>query len=122
MWKLLRPDAIEVLDELVLKRSSARYFAVTQNEKPAKFKIAQKIPANFVVNDPLERLWEENERLRREFSRIEQEIASIASLDCVNSREKSFFEMKLEIAGRILNNFHFCSRKCKTNRALGELG
>jgi putative pyruvate formate lyase activating enzyme len=43
-------------------------------------------------------------------------------LDGFKAPEKSYFDLKLEIAGRILQNCHFCSRKCKVNRTLGELG
>ncbi|MCW4010948.1 MAG: radical SAM protein [Candidatus Bathyarchaeota archaeon] len=122
MWKLLRPNATEVLNDPTLKRSLARYFAVAQNEKPPKFKIAQKTPANFSFNDPLEKLWQEHEKVTGEFGKIEQEIASTTSLNCMRAPEKSYFSLKLEIAGRILQNCHFCSRNCKVNRVLGALG
>jgi uncharacterized Fe-S radical SAM superfamily protein PflX len=67
MWKLLRPDATEFLEEPWTKRSLARYFAVMQNEKTTNFKIAQKIPSKFGLNDSLDMLWEEHQRLTDKF-------------------------------------------------------
>jgi hypothetical protein len=45
MWKLLRSDAVAVLNDEMAKKSLARYFAVMQNRKPVKFSIAKKLPA-----------------------------------------------------------------------------
>jgi uncharacterized Fe-S radical SAM superfamily protein PflX len=41
MWKLW-PDALTVLNDESARRSLERYFAVMQDEKPAKFMIAKK--------------------------------------------------------------------------------
>jgi uncharacterized Fe-S radical SAM superfamily protein PflX len=50
MWRL-RPDALTVLNDESSKRSLARYFAVMQDEKPAKFMIAKKLAAEFKENE-----------------------------------------------------------------------
>jgi hypothetical protein len=47
MWKITRPDAAAILDDELARKSLARYFAVMQNQKPAKFMIAKKLPAEF---------------------------------------------------------------------------
>jgi uncharacterized Fe-S radical SAM superfamily protein PflX len=57
MWKLLRSDAIAVLDDELAKKSLARYFGTMQNRKLAKFSIAKKLPAEFDKNHSLEQLW-----------------------------------------------------------------
>ena len=74
MWRLLRPDATAVLNDEMVKKTLARYFAVTQDEKAAKFIIAKKVPADFSESDSLEELWQKHMRLTREFYKIEAEI------------------------------------------------
>ena len=51
MWRIIRRDAATVLNDEKARRSLARYFAVMQDEKPAKYVIAKKIPADFDEND-----------------------------------------------------------------------
>ena len=74
MWKLQRPDALAILEDRLAKRSFARYFAIMQNQKPAKFLIAKKVQANFDTNDTTEQLWQEHANLSHEFSRIQREV------------------------------------------------
>ena len=122
MWKLLRPDAAAVRDDERARKSLARYFAVAQGTKAAKFKVAQKIPAGFSADYSTEKLWREHAKLTDEFHRAEGEVDSRANLDAEVAPEKSYFDLKLEIASRILQNCHFCSRRCGVNRASGKLG
>jgi putative pyruvate formate lyase activating enzyme len=123
MWKLLRPDAVSVLDDELAKKSLARYFAVFRNEKSAKFMIATKLPAEFSKNDSLEELWKEHAKRTDEFCEIEHEVDTCQKhfhemLAC----EKSYFDLKIEIASRILQNCHFCRRKCGVDRSTGGRG
>jgi putative pyruvate formate lyase activating enzyme len=122
MWKLVRPDAVAVLNDELAKKSLARYFAIVKNAKNAKFKIAQKLSAEFDKSDSLEELWKEHARATEEFRKVEAEVDSGASFDALAAPEKSYFDLKLEIAGRILQNCHFCSRRCGVNRMTSGLG
>ena len=47
MWRILRPDAAGVLKDEKAQASLARYFAVMQDRKPAKFAIARRVSAQF---------------------------------------------------------------------------
>jgi putative pyruvate formate lyase activating enzyme len=121
MWK--HHETLNLgFDDSAAKKSLVRYFAVAENRLTAKFKIAQKVPAEFSPDAPLETLWVEHRKRIDEFCRIEHQIDSAPSFDAMQAPEKSFFDLKLEIAGRILQNCHLCSRKCQTNRVAGELG
>ena len=60
MWKITNPEAEAVLDDELAQKSLARYFAVMQNKKTAKFLIAKRLPAKFDTNDTLETLWKEH--------------------------------------------------------------
>lgn len=105
------------------RKSLARYFSVMQDEKPAKFRIAKKLPAQFDEYDSIGELWQEHGRLTQKFYRIEREIDTRQeSLWNMPNPEKSYFDLKIEITRRILKNCHFCTRRCEINRSKGELG
>jgi len=123
MWKLLRSDATAVLDGELAKKSLARYFAVMQNIKLAKFGIAKKLPAEFDEADSLEELWKEHAKRTEEFCKIEHEIDTGQKyFQDMLTPEKSYFDLKIEITSRILQSCHFCSRRCGVNRMTDGLG
>ena len=123
MWKLLRPDASSVLTDNVARKSLNRYFAAMENRKSAKFLIAKKLAANYGDQDPTETLWKEHSRLMREFIELEGAIADAdKDLRQPPYPEKSFLDLKIEIAKRILTACHLCARRCKINRVEGALG
>jgi len=123
MWAVWRPDAVAVLKDKRARVSLSRYFAVMQDDKPAKFLIAKKLPAEFSEEDSLPELWKVHDQITEEFYRIEKEIDSRQKrLEELDSPEKSYLDLKTEIARRILENCHFCSRRCGFNRVTGELG
>jgi putative pyruvate formate lyase activating enzyme len=123
MWRLLRSDAMTVSNDKLAKKSLARYFAVMQNGKPAKFMIAKKLQAEFSENDPTEELWKEHARLTQESIRVEREIdEGQRSFQEMATPEKSYLDLKIEIANRILSSCHLCTRKCSVNRLEGKLG
>ena len=124
MWKIARPNAVAILDNELAKKSLARYFDVMLNKKTAKFMIAKKLPSKFSENDPLETLWKEHEKCAKEFRKIEREIdlGEYKYIHELTVPSRSFFDLKLEIANRILQQCHFCSRKCGASRLTGELG
>jgi len=123
MWRILRSDAVRVLNDEMARKSLARYFSVMQDEKPAKFRIAKKLPAEFSGKDRIEELWQEHGRLAQRFYKFEREIDTCQkSLRNMPNPEKSFLDLKIAIARRILTNCHFCTRRCGINRSKGELG
>lgn len=123
MWKLLRPDAAAVLTETMARKSLARYFAVAQDDKPAKFRIARKLPVQFNEDDSTEELWQKHAYPTQEFYKIEKEIDTKQKiLQEMPTPEKSYLDLKIEIANRILSSCHFCTRRCGVNRFKGELG
>jgi len=123
MWRILRTDAIAVLKDKKARASLARYFAVMQDDKPAKFLIAKKIPAEFDKETPLPELWRIHDKLTEEFYRLQYKIDTRQkSLDDMEKPDKSYLDLKIEIANRILEHCHFCTRRCSVNRQAGELG
>lgn len=110
-----------ILNEELMKKSLARYFAVTQNEKAAKFLNAKRLSAEFNENDSLETLWKEHTARTEELRKVENEIDT-GKANAFSELTKSYFDLKIEIANRILQQCHFCSRNCGVNRLKGELG
>jgi len=123
VWSIWRPDARAVLRDKKARASLARYFDVMEDDKPAKFLIAKKIPANFDKGASLTKLWKIHDQLTEKFYRLEKEIDSRQKrLEELDNPEKSYLDLKIEIANRILERCHFCTRKCGFNRRKGELG
>jgi len=123
MWRFLRPDATAVLKDKKAQASLGRYFAVMQDEKPARFLTAKKLQAEFGENDSTEELWQKHAELTQEFYEIEREIdIRQNSLRDMPNPEKSYLDLKIEIARRNLRNCHFCTRRCGVNRVEGKLG
>jgi len=123
MWSVWRPDASAVLHDKRARQSLARYFSVMQDEKPAKFMLAKKLPANFNLEDSITQLWTLHDRLTDEYYKLERQIDNgQITLDQLETPEKSYLDLKIEIANRILEKCHFCTRRCGVNRLNGELG
>jgi len=123
MWSVWRPDALAVLQDKKARTSLARYFDVMQDDKPAKFMIAKKLEANFKAEDSLERLWALHDDLTEDYYNLEKQIdTKKRSLDEFSNPEKSYLDLKAEIARRIMEKCHLCTRRCGFNRLAGELG
>jgi len=122
MWKMLRPDAVAVLSDELAKKSLARYFAVMQNEKLARFILAKMLPADFDENSSMEELWKKHDELTRTFYNFEKELDTQEKPSSASFAERSYLDLKIEISRRILERCHFCVRKCGVNRLKGQLG
>jgi putative pyruvate formate lyase activating enzyme len=113
----------QALSEKSARKSLPRYFAVMQNEKPAKFLIAKKIAVEFDSNDSIDVLWEKHAKLTKDFRMVEKQVdRARGNLQGMQTPEKSYLDLKVEIAKRILGDCQFCSRSCHVNRLAGELG
>lgn len=123
MWATWRPNARTVLKDKKVRASLARYFAVMEDEKPAKFLISKKLPAKFNKDASIKELWKLHEQLSEEFYHLELEIDSRQKqFDELRIPQKSFLDLKIEIAKRILKRCHLCTRRCGSNRLEGETG
>jgi len=123
MRRLQRPDSIHVLKDEKACASLGRYFNVMQNSKMAKFIIAKKLAVNFSKDDSTPNLWNTHQKSLKNFHRFEKRIDSHRiSYEEMEIPEKSFLDLKIEIARRILGNCHFCTRRCHVDRTNNELG
>jgi putative pyruvate formate lyase activating enzyme len=122
MWRVSRPDAVAVLEDELAKKSLHRYFSVLQYEKPAKFMLAKKVPAEWNEADSLEKLWTKHAKLTDAFCDFEREVDEAKNLEEALWPAKSYLDLKVEIANRIVQNCHFCTRRCGVNRLTSGLG
>jgi putative pyruvate formate lyase activating enzyme len=123
MWTHLRPEAAAVLKDKNARASLARYFAVMENGKPAKFMIAKKLAASFSKDDSTVELWKRHDQLKKEFCELQKRVDScLTCLEELETPSQSFLDLKVEIANRILESCHFCTRRCGFNRKEGKLG
>ncbi|MBN1357513.1 radical SAM protein [Candidatus Bathyarchaeota archaeon] len=121
MWKITNPDAEAVLYDELAKKSLARYFAVMQNKKIAKFMTAKLLPAEFDENASLETLWKEHAARTEDFHKLENVIDK-GKKPAFPKPTKSYFDLKITIANKIMQHCHLCNRNCGVNRSTGELG
>jgi len=123
MWGLIRPDALAVLNDQKVRKVLGRYLDIFQGGRTAKFLIAKKLVADYEVDDPLEELWSLHEALTRQYYSLEKEIdGGIKVLKEMESPGKSYLNLKIDLAHRMLKSCRFCIRKCGVDRLNGELG
>ena len=122
MWRIHRSDSAAVLEDRAAQRSLGRYFSVLQNQKNAKFIIAKKIPAKWSEKDSLAKLWAEHARCTSDFQSWEKGVDGGKLINEVTPPKHSYFDLKIAIAKSILQNCHFCARKCGINRLKNRLG
>ena len=122
MWRIARSDAFGIIEDETVKKSLGRYFAVLQDEKIAKFILAKKLPAKFNESDQLEKLWKEHAERTDYFRTFERDFNDGEDLNLIQRPKRSYFDLKIEIANRILQSCHFCTRRCSVNRLTSGLG
>jgi len=104
------------------RKSLARYFAITENRAVAKFLIAKKVPADFSSTDSLETLWQQHTNCTQDFLALERQLDSGTTSLLRPKPEKSYLDLKIQIAADILQRCHLCSRQCRVNRLADKLG
>ncbi len=85
----------------------SNYFKILAGERNANYLEAKKIEIDFDLNDKEEKLWKIHDTITRE------------------KKDKPFlslFDLKLELANRMLESCRFCERKCRVNRTKNQKG
>ena len=70
----------------------------------------------------MEELWKQHTNCTARFQSLEAEIDSGKNVNDIPNPEKSYLDLKIAIANKILQNCHFCNRRCGANRTTGEKG
>ncbi len=122
MWRVIRPDSINVWsNEQVLTRLR-RYYAILRDEKPAKMLVASKVEVDD-LNAPLDKLWHQHQKASGKFRSLLREIdQGKVKLSDLDIPKTSYLDLKVELSKRILASCHFCERRCGVNRMEGKHG
>lgn len=101
-----------------MHRRLSWYERVSKDLRPAKYRIAKRIPCDIDLDDASdEALWKEHERLGAEARSLLSEIDSgsrdIADLSPARA---SFLDLKARLLGRMIRRCTFCEWKCKVDR------
>ncbi len=118
MWMPQRLDALTVWFNKEVKERLKWYYEVMAEKKPAKYLICKRVPTELKLEEASEKeLWSEHKRLSEEFKKIWNKIKKgELKLNELKRAKTNFLSLKIEIVERILENCHFCERKCRINR------
>lgn len=124
-WPYVRPDAVTVWKDPSVLRSLSWYRRVMLNEAPAKFIIVKKVecPEEPSSVEELSELWRVHDKLVAEFRRLWKRVKEGSEdVSKISTPERSFLDVKIEIARRMLRSCEYCERRCKVNREEGKTG
>jgi len=119
MWRISRPDAMDVLKDKNMVKALSNYFEIMLNRKLSRSKVAFMIEASGIDEDSgdIDDLWDEHERIRNEFHKIYDDEISLKDTD--KKPAFSYLDLKIEIANRIFSDCYFCERRCHVDRNVG---
>ena len=116
MWRVSRPDALGILDSHGVQAALPRYVDVVRGKKYPKFQIAQSIPVDFSRRAETDTLWSIHDTVFEGFHEQQESFTK------PNKASKSFLDLKILLAHRIMQSCNFCTRNCKADRIHGEKG
>jgi putative pyruvate formate lyase activating enzyme len=98
----------------------ARYLGVMKDRLPSQFMISRSIYVDFDMDSPIQELWVMHNEAMKSFREIKERINSIKELPPPVA--SSLLDIKVAIANKILENCHFCQRRCGANRKMKKIG
>jgi len=112
MWKLLRPDSLEVLRDERARRALRRYFEVLEGRRAPKALLCRSIKVEVDLAGDEKALWREHERAVAALREMELK----SSKGFVQPVKPSLLDLKVELAKRMLRSCSLCERRCKVDR------
>jgi len=122
MWRVLRPDSSRVWKDPETLKRLPRYRGIIDDERWAKYLLASDIDCDIKLDASQEDLWEKHSKLDVELLDYIKKVDSGKKRRSTSTVESSLLDLKIELAGRILQNCHFCERRCSIDRSLDEKG
>ena len=117
MWRFVVPGS--PLDEAGVARALPRYIGVVRGERLAKFEVCRRLGADYSEKDSTDSLWRLHGKLEGEYPGFEKRLDSGGR---PAEPERSFLDLKSELARRIMTECRFCERRCGVNRLAGGRG
>jgi putative pyruvate formate lyase activating enzyme len=122
LWRLMRPGAWAALEDSGVKGSLPRYVGIVEGNRSAKFMVDGSFSVDFDAGASDEELWDVHSRALGRYADYERKVDE-GSVELGEVEEgKSFLDLKIELARRIMTSCHFCVRRCGVDRLAGERG
>ena len=116
MW-VTRPGAKGILDSPGVQAALPRYVDVVRGKKYPKYMVAQSIETRYSRRDETEKLWDIHDQLLESYHKYEAGVKRKPK-----KTSPSFYELKLLLAHRIMQDCCFCERRCGADRLHGDRG
>ncbi len=97
------------------------YYAVANNQKPAKYLICRRIPIDEELNGLTEEeMWRLHEEKAIEFNRLFKKIREDSiSLKELPQARPNFLDLKVMLVNKMLRHCNFCRWNCRVDRRVG---
>ncbi|MHA1972368.1 MAG: radical SAM protein [Candidatus Hodarchaeales archaeon] len=125
MSKIILTGNHGVHEESYLHQRFNHYLGVLKGEKKVKYLIAKKTPVEKggLSELSLEELWRIHSETRKRFNLLEERLESTnLRYEDLITPSISFLDLKAKISEKILEECHFCERRCGVNRIEGKVG
>lgn len=122
MWRLIRPDSIKVWKDPETQRRLKRYRAIIDQELSAKYLLAKAQVFEGDLAQDTTSLWAAHRQVSEQFRDYIRSVDGGETRLSVPPDKTTFLDLKVELAHRILQNCHFCERRCGADRTRGEKG
>jgi putative pyruvate formate lyase activating enzyme len=123
MWRLIRPDARRAWADPEVVRRLSRYRKIINQQLTAKYLLAKTQACDTPLDSSTEELWNAHKSESERFTQLVEEVdASDEVPGPISTLDRSFLDLKSELANRILADCHFCERRCGAERTRGDIG
>jgi len=125
MFRIVNLRNESISQNLEIKKRLEHCLNVQKGKKLAHYLIAKKTPTNVenLNNLNIQELWDLHKKTRRIFDHLNQQIQDgRLSFSEVLTPQISFLDLKVHLANIILNQCHFCERRCGIDRTKDQRG
>jgi putative pyruvate formate lyase activating enzyme len=117
MSSVSRPGSGRALDDPGVRAALPRYVDIVNGKKYPKYLIAQSMPAEYSRRAHLDDLWGIHDSQLERYHDYEEDIKKKP-----RKTERSFLDLKIQLAHTIMQNCCFCERRCNADRLHGDKG
>jgi putative pyruvate formate lyase activating enzyme len=123
MWRYIRPDSVKVWQDPETLRRLPRYRAIIDQQQLAKYLLAKHIDYDGALSNTTEVLWKDHSDISVRFQEYVHAVdnGDVELTQGIRSKP-TFLDLKVELAHRILEDCHFCERRCGVDRTREEKG
>ncbi|MCJ7730937.1 radical SAM protein [Candidatus Bathyarchaeota archaeon] len=117
MSSVSRPGSGRALDDPGVRAALPRYVDIVNGKKYPKYLIAQSMPAEYSRRADLDDLWGIHDSQLERYHDYEEGIKKKP-----RKTERSFLDLKIQLAHTIMQGCCFCERRCNADRLHGDRG